>query len=657
MGEILEKVKELAAAAPDQGYLNELDLVQNMRRMTALANQIVVEFSKVEPSMTTIYELRDDYENLEERTLTIVEKYKSDIENFNQEMQIIINNLRSQSDEIMENIEELLQIGENFGSISEEINHLLSMSDQVIQMEAEIEELKAGLGIVEVTPGTDTWVEPANRKKGKFYAEIRNAMVFDRDPVKHTEADPTIMDHKGPTVEKFVLAPHDGGVFQAGKTETITSITAEIKAQADHKIASAILYDGDEILAVFDWSKNNPMLAQAQIAFTPNGGIVASGTRQFKIRAFDETGASDEYFSKEIKFVHPFYHGSLPAQTTEVTATMIKTRIEGQFIKPTVIEKFTGTHNFIFTYESGTDILMYPKEYGDLESMTTLEGDELEKHTKTVIEDFDTEGVPYIAYHTSGATFTQTDQQMQVKFPDPEPAAPTGYAKIKPLAFAYLATGAVQSITGIEVTVSTAAAKIKEIRVLDGNKVVGNLNSNNGLAGDFQTGTATITWDEIKITGQKGYTIEVEDNDGRVGKFTSSYINFMSPTYFGFIYKNSAQQFNLPMEDSALRKDLKAALPGMKQMFPKPIWFIKESQGNVPVTGDAAFTHDLICYPTEYGQVARITDGDGTNRLSEYKTQRVNVDGVDCYVMVGPAPTALKDPADKGAYNRTFHFK
>ena len=68
MGALLDKVEELARMSPDDGYVNEKDLVQNMRRMTALAQQIVYEFKQVEPSMEIVYKLRDDFEDLADRT-------------------------------------------------------------------------------------------------------------------------------------------------------------------------------------------------------------------------------------------------------------------------------------------------------------------------------------------------------------------------------------------------------------------------------------------------------------------------------------------------------------------------------------------------------------------------------------------------------------
>ena len=654
MGALLDKVEELARMSPDDGYVNEKDLVQNMRRMTALAQQIVYEFKQVEPSMEIIYQLRDDFEDLADRTITIVNNYETAINQTNQNAQQIINNLLEQTDFIRNNINELLNIGSNFESIATQIDVLLKTNETVVSLTEDFINLAASSGITFIQSGTDSWIEPRDRVKGKLYAEIRDTIIIDREPYNHVEVDPSIADHDGPEVKKFTIAPIDNGVFEIGEPATVASISATIEARDGHSVASAILFDEDDtVMAVYDWSKNTPKLTTASISFSVVGNLTITASKTYKIRVFDETGASDEYFSNPMTFVHPFYHGSMPGGTTSVSPEAINARIISGDIVKDIIEKKT-TMNLIYTFTAAADVVLYPKEYGELENLTSINGDVLEQYTVTEMEFHNTE---YLCYLNSGATFSENNYQLRLKFPDPEVAPPSGIAKIKPVAMQYCKEGTGYTATGINVTIKDANAPIKEIRVYDGKTLIANANHENfGITEGFTVGTCVLTWDDTKFAGFKEYRVEVEDTEGRVGEITSAKIDFIHPTYFDLILGNSVDKFELPMTDESLRDAIHRNKNRMTQMFPAPLYTLKESQGGQEVSGLTRVIRDVLIYPTSYGSLIRILDNT-TDRLSEYKVQRVALNGVDYYVCTGPAPSPDETNPVLGVYNRTFVFK
>lgn len=654
MGVLLDKVESLAAYSLDKGYKETEDLVQNMRRMTALAHEIVVEFSKVEPSMQIIYDLRDDYLNLEERTIEIVNKYQNDINNTNQNAQQIINNLMEQTDFIRNNINDLLNIGSNFESIASQINVLLKTNEEMVALTEDFINLKASTGTTFIKAGTSTWVEPKDRIAGMLYAEEQTTINTGRNPYTHPVPNPNIADHDGPMVNRFIIAPTDNGIFEVGEPATVASISATIAARSGHSIAKAILFDNDGgVMAVYDWSKNEPKLTSASVSFSITGNLTITTNKRYSLRVFDETGASDLFYTNPMTFVHPFFHGSMPGGTTSVTPDSINDRIRSGHIKKSLLTKQT-TMSFVYNFTAAADVLLYPKEYGRLEKLTSVDGEVLDHYTVTEMKFHNTD---YYCYLNSGATFSQNNYQLRLKFKDPEIAPPTGYAKIKPLAAGYLKEGTGFTTTGIAVTVESANANIKEIRVFDNKMLVANANhANFGLSNGFRTGTCILTWDASKFAGYQDYDIEVEDVDGRVGKFTSSSIDFINPTYFTFIKANDANQFNLPMTDNSLRTAIHATKDKMEQMFPAPTYMIKEVHGGQSVTGNDRVVHDLIMYPSNYGALTRILNNT-IDITSEYKSQRVAIDGVDYWIYVGPAPSPDSSGDIKGTYNRTFMFK
>lgn len=654
MGKLLDQVQELAAMTPDEGYINEKDLVQNMRRMTALANQIVVEFSKVEPSMQTIYQLRDDFENLADRTITIVNNYETEIRHTNETAQQIISNLTQQTDKLRQDIEEILNIGSNFESIAEEIHVLLKTNETVVSLTEEFQQLVKSTGIEFIRSGDSSWVEPKNRVKGRLYAEIQNTINFGREPYTHPTVDIYAGDHDGPIVKKFTIAPTDNGTYELGTSHAITSISATIDARPGHYVDHAILLDDDgTVMAVYDWSKSNPKLTTAAVSFSITGNLQISRTHVYKIIAFDETGASDAYYSNPQQFVHPFYHGSMPGGTTSVTPDSIAARIKSGDITMDVIRPETIV-NLVFTFTAAADVFLYPKEYGEILALLSVSGDVLAQYD--VIE-MKYHGTDYLCYLNSGAVFSENNYQLRLKFPDPEIEPPAGVAKIRPLAEAYVPEGTGFTSTGINVMVTEANDPIKEIRVFDGDTLVANANHENfGIPSGFTTGKCVLNWDPTKFAGFKSYRVEIEDTSGRVGKITSSSINFVNPTYFRLVLGNDADKFELPMTDENLRAAIHRNKDSMLQMFPAPMYALKESHGKQEVYGNTRVIRDILMFPASFGAPVRILDNT-TDRASEYIRQRVLIDGIDYWVYVGPAPSPDDTDPTKGIYNRTFIFK
>lgn len=158
------------------GYNSNVDLIQNMREMTALAAKLSEEFAAVEPSMETIFALRDDFENLEARTIEIVNNYETNIQNSQAEAQKIIDDLNVEVERIRSNIDELLNLSDNFESIADEIATLVQMKSTVDDLVTRMEELEKKGSFVVIHEGEDD-IPVEERTAGNYYLRVTDQMV------------------------------------------------------------------------------------------------------------------------------------------------------------------------------------------------------------------------------------------------------------------------------------------------------------------------------------------------------------------------------------------------------------------------------------------------------------------------------------------------
>lgn len=140
------------------------DLLQRLAELTAKTGEFIEKVDGIEPAMNTIYNLRDQMENLENRTITIVSQFQEQIFMKEDQADQIILDLNEEVQRIEDHIDDLLGLAEGFESIVDEINALLQIDDRVQELEKYVTSVETSTPTVVV--GKDEEVE---RTEGSQY--------------------------------------------------------------------------------------------------------------------------------------------------------------------------------------------------------------------------------------------------------------------------------------------------------------------------------------------------------------------------------------------------------------------------------------------------------------------------------------------------------
>lgn len=153
------------------GYLKEQDLIQNMRNMVKIADDLKTAFSQVEPSMETIFSLRDQFEELSTETIQIVNDYKESVDSEKQRSDEILTEAQEQVQRVREDIDRLLSFEESFQEIADKVDQVLAMKDQLDLLLQKIEDATSL-----IVMDKDSYIEPEDRQPNKFYINITDEM-------------------------------------------------------------------------------------------------------------------------------------------------------------------------------------------------------------------------------------------------------------------------------------------------------------------------------------------------------------------------------------------------------------------------------------------------------------------------------------------------
>ena len=143
---------------------NTKDLLQRLAELTAKTEEFIEKVDGIEPAMNTIYNLRDQLANLENRTITIVSQFQEQIFMKEDQADQIILDLNEEVQRIEDHIDDLLGLAEGFESIVDEINALLEIDDRVQALEKYVTSVETSTPTVVV--GKDDEVD---RTEGSQY--------------------------------------------------------------------------------------------------------------------------------------------------------------------------------------------------------------------------------------------------------------------------------------------------------------------------------------------------------------------------------------------------------------------------------------------------------------------------------------------------------
>lgn len=140
------------------------DLLQRLAELTAKTTEFIEKVDGIEPAMNTIYNLRDQMENLENRTITIVSQFQEQIFLKEDQADQIILDLNEEVQRVEDHIDDLLGLAEGFDSIVDEINTLLGIESRVQELEKYIASVENTSSTTVVGSG-----EEVERVEGNLY--------------------------------------------------------------------------------------------------------------------------------------------------------------------------------------------------------------------------------------------------------------------------------------------------------------------------------------------------------------------------------------------------------------------------------------------------------------------------------------------------------
>lgn len=141
------------------------DLLQRLAELTAKTTEFIEKVDGIEPAMNTIYNLRDQMENLENRTITIVSQFQEQIFLKEDQADQIILDLNEEVQRVEDHIDDLLGLAEGFESIVDEINILLGIESRVQELEKYISSVENSSSTTIVGPDDDD----VDRVDGNLY--------------------------------------------------------------------------------------------------------------------------------------------------------------------------------------------------------------------------------------------------------------------------------------------------------------------------------------------------------------------------------------------------------------------------------------------------------------------------------------------------------
>ena len=112
-------------------YSEELDLIQNVKNLSEDIANMVKSFNEIEPSMNQILEMRDQFQDLHDSTVVVINQYQGTLDAKSGEMDELLENCRSQFKQVTDDVESLVNLQVNFTSIKDKIELCLELSDTI----------------------------------------------------------------------------------------------------------------------------------------------------------------------------------------------------------------------------------------------------------------------------------------------------------------------------------------------------------------------------------------------------------------------------------------------------------------------------------------------------------------------------------------------
>lgn len=143
-------------------YSEELDIIQNMKNLSKEVADALATLDDVQPSIDEILELKDQFQDLSDSTLAVIEKYESKLEEDSEKLTDLYNSARSQFKQVTDDVEALVNLEVDFESIKTKIEACLDLNETLTDL----------LSGTTVFMTSEDIIPEADRKPYKRYLEI-----------------------------------------------------------------------------------------------------------------------------------------------------------------------------------------------------------------------------------------------------------------------------------------------------------------------------------------------------------------------------------------------------------------------------------------------------------------------------------------------------
>lgn len=115
-------------------YLEEKDLIENVKELRRTVDGMVKEFETVQPSITEILALKEQFNDLADKTVTVIKMYETSLSHNDAQYKALLESCKSQFKQVTNDVESLVSLEVNFTDIKTRIEKCLELSKHMTQL-------------------------------------------------------------------------------------------------------------------------------------------------------------------------------------------------------------------------------------------------------------------------------------------------------------------------------------------------------------------------------------------------------------------------------------------------------------------------------------------------------------------------------------------
>lgn len=247
--------------------------------------------------------------------------------------------------------------------------------------------------VADAPEALDTLKELADAiTENESVVEAINASIAnkaDKSQLLYTNSTPTVQAHGGvaagttfdempitdvlnkilypwvaPTVTAKVVTPANGGTFEKGDVQNVTSITVTVTKKSAN-ITKVEIFDGDTSLGSKSGADLNTLNTSGSATFTFTVDVEVDSNKSFTAKVTDADSKVTSASTGSFSFVYPYYQGVMAADGTANEATVKAL---------TKIVQAKGTKSVTYTASNQRMVFATPKANGVIKTITDPNG-------------------------------------------------------------------------------------------------------------------------------------------------------------------------------------------------------------------------------------------------------------------------------------------